>query len=222
MKKTLLVTAALALFLLAAVKTTHADYGCSGQYGQYGGCPPTQSIMIDKTVGKVVTNGANSTTIGYVDNLSASDPRFKAGDIVYFQLKVKNTSTATENNVKVTDYVPSYIDPVEGPGNFDSASRTIVFSIPQLNVDEVKTYTVKTQVVAQAKLNAIQALTCVTNKASAAVNSAYDEDTAQFCVEKQVVGVTQVPSTGPEHGIAVVVASLTSFGIGIFLKKKYN
>ncbi|MEO6508581.1 MAG: hypothetical protein ABIO02_01380, partial [Patescibacteria group bacterium] len=175
MKKSLLITAALtAVILTSAVKTAHADYGCSGQYGQYGGCPTSQSIMIDKTVGKV-TEG--STTLEYVDNLSASDRKFKGGEFINFQLKVKNTSGATQTNVRVTDYVPSYLDPVEGPGEYDANERTITFYIPELKSNEEKIYGVKMQVKPQAQINTMTDGACVLNKAFAAVDKAYDEDT---------------------------------------------
>jgi hypothetical protein len=121
------------------------------------------------------------------------------------------------------DYVPSYLIPVEGPGNFDSANNTISYTIAELKANEERLDNVKMQVKSLADLNSINAGTCMLNKASAAVNSAYDEDTAQFCVEKEVstvTGVSQVPSTGPEDVVPVLVSSFVALGAGFALKKK--
>ncbi len=219
MKKQILIAAALAfIFAVVAAKTTFAE--CSGQYGQYGGCPSSDSIMIDKTVGKANTN------VEYVDNLSSSDTKFKAGQTVHFQLKVKNTSSNTIGNVRVEDHVPMYLDPVEGPGNYDAATRRIVFYIPELKANEEKVYTLKMQVWPQTSLNAPEYTNiCASNRADVAGGTANDSDSAQFCVEKTTtapVAVTQVPATGAEDWILTLTASIAALGAGIMLKKKYN
>jgi uncharacterized repeat protein (TIGR01451 family) len=177
--------------------------------------------MIDKFVGKVVSNGT-STSLEYVDNLGINDPRFNAGNSVYFQLKVKNTSSTTENNITVVDTIPSYIDPVSGPGSYNADTRQITFTIDSLQPNEEKTFTVQTQVKPQAQLNSINDGDCEVNKAFVSVNNASDEDSAQFCVAKTtptVTGVTQVPSTGAED-LPILVASFSALAAGIFLKKK--
>lgn len=222
MKKLIVLAAAVLAVSFISVKSANAQYGCSDN-GQYGGCPTPESIMIDKTVGKVISTGSNSATIQYVDNLSENDPKFKAGDFVYFQLRVKNTSDKTENNIRVDDFVPSYLDPVEGPGTFDSNARKITFFISSLTPGQETTYTLKMQVKSNDQLNAINGGVCENNEGAVAVDTVNDADTAQFCVTKTapaVMGVTQVPSTGPENWIAVVMASVASIGIGVALKRK--
>lgn len=225
MKKSLFISAALIAAILSfIVKTSFADqYGCSGQYN---GCSSNQTITIDKFVGKVVTSG-NSTSIEYVDNLGVNDTRFKGNDSIYFQLKVKNTSSVTENNINVVDSIPSYLDPVSGPGSFDSNTRQIKFTIDSLQPNEEKVFTVQMQLKSQSQLNAMNDGDCEMNKASASVNSAYDEDTAQFCVSKStqtVTGVTQVPSTGANDWMPILAGSFVALGLGIYLKKiaKFN
>jgi uncharacterized repeat protein (TIGR01451 family) len=214
-----------AVYAALAAQTTNAQYGCNGQYGQYGGCTPTQNITINKLVGKETPDkyGNKCENVpDYVENLSSTDPKFIAGNVVCFKLNVTNPSTVTLNNVKVVDYVPAYLEPVEGPGNYDSNSRQITFTIPQLQPNETKTNYVKMQVIDQSKLNAVNDGMCEYNKASAATESAYNEDRAQFCVDKQVIGVTQVPSTGPEDWLPTLLASVSALGAGVYLKRKYN
>lgn len=205
------------------------------QYGQYGGPTPNLNIVIDKMVGKPNTN------VDYVDNLSPSDPRFAAGQDVFFKLRVKNTSNIILKNVIVTDFLPSYIDPVEGPGTYNASNRTISFNAGDFRPDEEKVYVLKMRVQAQGSLPSDKGLFCVVNKSRAETNQ-FDssnlinptvtpnpnniaaEDTAQLCIEKQVTqitpGVSQVPSAGPELGLALLGGQMLALGAGIFLKRK--
>ena len=192
------------------------------QYGQYGGQPaPVQTILIDKMVGKpsAPTKGG-VVTVQYVDNLTPSDPRFSPGQEVMFKLKVKNTSNVTLNNVTVKDYVPAYIEPVEGPGTFDSMSRVITWDAGSFAPNEEKTYFIKMQLTTQDKMPANKGLFCLTNKSQVYNGYASDDDSAQFCVEKTVVGVTTAPKAGPEMGLALMGLNAIGIYVGMRLKKK--
>lgn len=202
-------------FLLAS--PVMAQYG---QYGQYGGPGPSKSILIDKLVGKPTQNKGGTTDVSYVDNLSASDPRFAPGQDVFFKLAVKNTSDVTLTNVEVKEFVPSFVSPLEGPGGFDSASRTITFNAGDFAVNEEKTYVLKMRVAAQNELPADRGIVCLVNKAQASGSNVFDEDTSQFCVEKQVVGAGQVPSAGPEAGLLLLGFNALAAGAGIWLRRK--
>src|SRR5690349_15661422 len=95
------VTLIVALFLLVLVPhKVKAD--------QYGGHKPTKEISIEKFV---EVPGSSD----FVNNLSADDSKFNAGDVVTFKLVVKNPSDATLHNVTVTDQVPDFLQPIEGP-----------------------------------------------------------------------------------------------------------
>ena len=222
----------LALFLgmfavLSAINSVSADqYGCNGQYGGYGGygsgCPTNQTILIDKTVGKssAMTKGGQ-TAIEFVDNLSTSDLRFKPSDFVYFQLKVKNTSDK-DLVVTVKDTLPMSLVPVEGPGTYDANTKLITIPVGTLRAGEEKMYTIKTKIGDANTLPADKNLICLINKAEAQANNAYDNDTAQFCVEKQVTAVSKVPAAGPEMGIALLAGQLGLLGLGIGMRKKLS
>lgn len=172
---------------------------------------PSQSILIDKTV----YNG-NS----YVDNMSASDTRFAPQGQITFRLRVKNTSNTTLTNVTVKDYVPTYLEPIEGPGTYDASTRIITFNAGDFNTDEEKTYYIKMQVVAQDGLPSDKSLICEINKAQAYNGNVSYEDSSQFCIEKQVIGVTKVPSSGPDFGLAIIGVNLVGGAIGLWLKKR--
>lgn len=220
MNKLTIALSALVVSVLMSVKPVMADYGCQGQYGQYGNCPPSQSILIDKFVGKVTLNKGGYTDIEYVDNMSASDSRFHAGDMVAFKLKVKNTSNITLTNVTVKDFLPTYVNAIEGPGTFDANTRVVSFNAGDFQPNEEKVYYLKVQVVPTSNMPADKGLFCLVNKAEASNSNTSDEDTAQFCVEKQVTNVVKVPTAGPEMGVLLLTGELLTLGAGLLLRKK--
>ncbi len=196
------------LFLVSSVK---AD---TGQYGQYGQPSVSYQILIDKMVTKPDTDQ-------YVDNLSVSDPRFAPNQDIWFQIKVKNTSNQDLTNVEVHDYVPSYLEPLEGPGTWDSNTRVISWNAGDFVVDEEKVYFLKMRVYSTANLPSDKGLFCLVNKTDARNENTYDEDTAQFCIEKEVVGVSKVPSAGPEFGLLLLAGNILGAGAGLYIKKKF-
>ena len=197
----------------------------NAQYGQYNPPPPTQSILIDKWVAKP-TGQTKGGVIDYeyVDNLSPSDPRFSAQQYVMFRLKVKNTSNVTIYNVTVKDFVPSYLYPAEGPGNYDSASRTVVFNAGNFAPDEEKWYYLKMQIVPTNQIPTDKGLFCVTNKAQAFNDKVSDDDTAQLCIEKQVSipPGKPVPQAGPEMGILLMTGQIGLLALGFKIKSLYS
>jgi len=227
MKKTtaILITLITAITFITVIPSpAFAQYG---QYGQYGQPSPAESILIDKQVGKPVfkagtTKGGMtiSPTVQYVDNLTPSDVRFQPGMEIMFKIRVKNTSNVTMDNVMVTDKIPAYIEPIEGPGAYDANSRVISFNAGTFKADEEKIYYFKMQWFAQNKLPSDKGLICVSNYAKASSLNASDDDTAQACVEKQVVGVKAAPKAGPEMTILLVAGQLGMLGLGLKLKKK--
>jgi len=201
MKKLFLIF--LATFIFAA--RVSADAGQYGQYGQYEPSTPSGSMSIDKTVshGEQTKGGITQ----YVDNYIAEDPRFTAGQKVYFQIKVKNTSNVTLKNIQLQDILPAYLDPSEGPGNYNPDSKTISWSYPELKAGEGKIENVVGIVVDQSRMPADKGLFCVSNKSTVKADNVYDEDSAQFCIEKQVVGAKAVPQAGPEYGLLLTTLS---------------
>jgi len=223
MKKTFVAFLTALAFTTLLSQTAFAQYG---QYGQYGQPSPAESILIDKQVGKplikTITKGGvtSASTVQYVDNLTPSDVRFQPGMDIMYKIRVKNTSNVVMNNVMVIDKIPAYIDAIEGPGVYDANSRVISFDSGTFKADEEKTFYFKMQWFAQNLLPADKGLICVSNYAKASSLNASDEDTAQACVEKQVVGVKAAPKAGPEMTIFLVAGQLGLFGLGLKLKKK--
>jgi uncharacterized repeat protein (TIGR01451 family) len=215
---------AIFLFILTlfAAASVSADSGQYGQYGQYGGGSPSTSIIIDKMVSQGSTTKGG--VVSYVDNYSPSDTRLSPGSKVYFQIKVKNTSEVTLKNVEVQDVLPAHLDAVEGPGTYDQNNKTISWTYPELKPNEEKIEKIIAQVYSQNRLPADKGLFCMTNKATAKVNNLYDDDTAQFCVEKQVAlnkgGVPQTTPQAGAPGIALSVMSIVSLAGGLYIRRK--
>lgn len=186
---------------------------CVGQYGQYGQPCNSFSILVDKTVLKPGSSD-------YVDNLSVSDPRFKPGDFIFFKVSIKNTSTTTFGGMTAKDFVPDFLTPIDGPGTFDASSRTISWDAGAFDVNQQKDFYFKMQINSQANLPADKGLFCEVNRAQAWSNTITDDDSSQFCIEKQVTSVKTVPPTGPEFGYLLVTGEMALAGVGIYLKKR--
>jgi len=196
----------------------------SSQYGQYDGGTPNYSIIVDKMV--MTGNQTKGGQEVYVDNLSPSDPRFAPGAQVIFQVKVKNTSDVSLYNIQVKDILPEWVDAVEGPGDYDGSTRTISWTYPELKSGEGKLEKITVQIKPQDQLPADQGLMCMNNKATAKADNAYDEDTSQFCLEKQVTMTTkggQPIKTTPDAGaplLAFGALNMLGLGAGLYLRKK--
>lgn len=191
------------------------------QYGQYGQPAPVESILVDKQVSKpVIKTKGGTLSYEYVDNLTPSDVRFQPGMDIYFKIRVKNTSSITLNNVMVNDKIPWYLEPIEGPGTYDGTNRVLSFNAGSFRPDEEKIYYVKMQWFSQDKLPADRGLMCASNYVRAYTNNASDDDTAQACVEKQVLAVKVAPKAGPEMGMLLLVGQLGMLGVGLKLRKK--
>lgn len=193
------------LVIVSSVKA-----GCGGQYES-----PCQSysILVDKMVQK-------PGTADYVDNLSISDPRYNPSNYVMFRVTIKNTSTTTLGGMTAKDYVPSYLTPIEGPGSFNESTRTVEWDAGAFAVDEQKTYYFKMQIDPQANLPADKGLFCLINKAQAWSNTTTDDDSSQFCIEKQVVPGKIVPSAGPEMGLILLSGEILALATGILMNYK--
>ena len=223
------------IMLVTAHTATAADTQY-GQYGQYGGNIQSQSVTIDKKV-------ARPGTTEFVDNLLPSDPRYVPNQQLWYQIKVRNTTNTQMDNVTVTDIIPDYIEPVEGPGNYFADTHTIEFTIGSLAAGEERVYTFKMQVIAQDRLPYDRSLICetvntndysvrahVTNVAEVYVGDTMtDRDQSQLCIEKTIgtvtntkpgIAIKQVPNTGPEFGMALVALQMAGLGAGVFIKRR--
>ncbi len=203
------------LFLLASGQVS------AGQYGPYEGKKPSPDITVDKKVGlpQSATKGGQPTYI-YVDNLTASDRRFSPQEYVFFEVKVSNTSKVRLDNVVIRDFAPQYVELYENPGTFDA--KDIVINVGTLQSGEEKVFILKGRIKAQGLLPADKGVICTVNKVRASNDKVADEDTAQFCIERNVPSVnppTSIPKAGAEHGILIMISAASSALAGFKLRK---
>lgn len=122
-------------FLIALTLSLAITSKTFAQYGAYGG-GYTTSVIIDKAIANPGTNTkGGSTEIIYLDNYSSSDYRFSPGQYMSFRLKVRNTSDVMLYGLKVKDFLPLYIEPVENPGEYNTSDRSITFDAGDFAVD---------------------------------------------------------------------------------------
>jgi uncharacterized repeat protein (TIGR01451 family) len=177
------------------------------QYGQYGEVEVSKDISVDKKVKhpQLTTKGGE---IVWVDNLFVSDYKFSPQEEVEFKITITNTGQTDLDNVDFKDYLPDYLEYLEG--DFD-----VIFS---LKAGESRDFYLKARVLASEKLP--HGVYCLVNTARAAFDGQADEDTAQICLEKQVLGMAVIPETGPAENLAVLIGSVILGLTGAVLVKK--
>ncbi len=214
--KNILAVILLFFVIFLTTKNVNAQYGC---VGQYGGCLPAPTIQINKMVGIPDSKITEPSSASFVDSLSPTDPRFSPDQFVFFKVIIKNTSSVSLSNVLFQDFVPVFLNPISGPGSFDSNTRIVSFNAGDFAPNEEKTYFFKMQVLSQNQLPTDRGIFCVTNKVQASNDKVSNTDTSQLCIEKQVAPVTKVPSAGPEFGIALLSIEGLGLMAGLMLKK---
>lgn len=171
---------------------------------QYGGICRELKLQIDKKV----LNPANET---FEDNLGIHDYKFGPDEEITFKLKIKNTGDETFAEVHVKDYLPDYL--LQLSGDFD-------FTIYDLDPGEEVEREIKAKVVSGGQFPDNQSIICVVNTTEAWNSGEKDKDTAQVCLEEKVLGVTELPPTGPENWFILLGLSITSALIGLFFLNK--
>lgn len=199
MKGLIKITLSLVVFVafLFFAEQAKADVRCESQYGGGQVCVTTGQLQINK---KVFDSNSNQ----FVDNLGLSSRRFASGDEITFSIEVKNTGSATINNVNVADILPSHLQLSSGDLNFNLGNLTGGQSI---------TREIKTKVVDSSDLSANTI--CEVNTAQVtADNSMSDKDTTQVCLGKAGV----LPQAGPENWFIIPFLSLVAIGGGLLIR----
>lgn len=184
---------------------------------QYGGKTPSGGITIIKEV-------RDKKTGNYVKNLSVTDTTFRSGDEVTFRVTVKNTGETSYGFIDVKDVLPSYLEFVSGPGQYNATTREVSYRIENFTAGKSDTREIKGKVVEAAQLPSQQGVFCVNNTANLRTHDgATAQDTAQACISNQagVTPSTILPATGPILTAAIVGGLLVAGGafLGLTLRK---
>lgn len=221
MKKVLSTLFISGLLLGAAFLPSKAIADCTVLYGGGVSCPPSYSFNIVKTVQVPGKGGGN-----YVNSLSINDPKYAPGQTVNFQIVVTNTGNQTIPTITVVDTLPTYLNFVSGPGNYDSNSKTITFTVSNLGSGQTSgPYTLTARFADSNNLPTDQGIVCVVNHVVGTDNNGANQvSESEACVQKSVLSVSTpvkvitTPSTGPE--MLPLLALLPGGLAGFIIRKK--
>jgi len=205
---TILLSVFIFLAFFAVVKTqVFAD---SGGYF-YGGGVPLSEIMIDKQV-KNYEKGI------FIDNLSASDSKFKPEQEVVFKVIVKNTGNIDLKSMQIRDVFPRYMNFISGPDgyvwNVDNGEMKV--DLDGLKAGESIDFLVTGRVFKREDLPQEKSIVCVTNFVEVKSDSALDSDTSGLCIYNLEV----LPPTGPNP--VLLLAVLAVGGLGMLMVRKFS
>lgn len=173
----------------------------------YGEEQPTSQLVVDKRI--------KTTTISnWQDNLPASQVTLKEGDLVDFKIIIKNTGDKELKNIRVTDYLPSYLEFIFGSAK-PNDQREINWTIDKLSPGKEKEFRIRTKISGSNQANT-EGTFCLMNKSRAeAETGEADEDTASFCL----LAAKKLPQAG-SHNLALGTLIIGLIGsIGIILRK---
>jgi len=189
MKKVILVLALMAVFVFP--KGVLAD-SYSQEKVEY-------QVSIDKKIRPI-----NDTK--YYDNIGTEQKLFVTGDIMDFNILVRNTGKDILYNLVVTDSYPIVNQVILAPGRIDTKNRTVTWEISSLGVGETRNYMLR------AKVATDSAVSSQTNVATVRNNNVSDRDTATFYITKKTT-----PKTGSSdlliQSVGVVTMALGALGI---------
>jgi len=172
---------------------------------QYNQANNNLSIVIDKKVSDV-------TNPVYFDNISASTKVFREGDKIDFKIIIENTSNTRLDNLKLTDYLPKYLQVINGFATVNNNEMTII--IDTLDVGQTKTYNILATINDTPIENGINQKWQITNKACVASVQVSDCDKSSYFVGGKVM-----PVTGSEDIIWQSMIALMTIGTAIGAKK---
>ena len=196
---------------LAAAPSRVMAQNCTTQYGGSTTC-----VSTDLTINKQVKNPA---TGNFVENLGASDPTFSVNGEAHFRLIIKNNSNQTFTSVTIKDIFPKELMFKAGPGTFDSISNTLTFTLDNLNAGESRSVEILATVGAN-KINKDRSISCVINTAQASAQNQSDQDTAQLCIQTNVLGATTLPIAGfNDFALLLPFAGLGLIGTMFLIKR---
>ena len=202
MKKLFTILALSLLLLSFKAENTFAS-GCTPIYGGGESCPE-YSFSLQKFVQKPGKGGGE-----FVNNLSINDPKYSANQNVTFQVTVKNTGTKRVPTITIADVFPKYLSFVSGPGNFNSKTNTLVFSVSGLSEGQEATYTIVGKIANTNDLPNDSGVICQINKAIGTDSSgAVNRTSSQFCIQKDVLAAKETSSTSTttKGGLKVMAA----------------
>lgn len=201
MKKILSLGILLFFFLVLFGNKSYASVRCETQYGGGQVCVAISQLSVNKNIFDPVNKQ-------FVDNLGLTSHRFISGEELIFNLTVKNVGDSTINNISVTDTLPDFLTLTSG---------SLTYTIDHLEAGSQDQRQIKAKVVAVKQLPIDKTVICLVNTVQAVAGDQSDKDSSQFCLQKP--GIVVTPSTGPKDWQYVLLGSLLTGMVGLYLVK---
>lgn len=206
-------------FSIGPVSAGGTAYGteCTPVYGGGVECPKAGEFLVDKKV-------QNPATDVFVDNLTATDPKYRPEQIITFRVTVNNSGDEKIDQIRLKDVFPTVddkrvIDFMSGPGSYDENTNTLDFAADGVEPGTSRDFEIKGRIVHVALLPDKNVI-CPEpgNVVEARSGDQSDSDESRFCIEKEME-VTQVPQAGPEAWLLTASTLGASLATGLTLRK---
>lgn len=176
----------------------------------YGEEQPTTQLIVDKQI-------TTPNVEGWQDNLPASQIVLRGGDLVKFQITIKNSGDKDLNKIQATDTLPQYLSIIFNPGKYETDGNRVTWEIDKLEAGEERTFEIRAHI-DQTEETVIDGTLCLINKVEAQAESGEtDEDTTSFCI----VAPEKLPEAG--SGVSEILMGTgfaTIIGLaGVILRK---
>ena len=166
---------------------------------------PLRQIIVDKQI-------KTASMTEWQDNLPASQIVLKEGELLEFNIKVKNSGDQELKNIQITDKLPDYWRFIFGPAQ-PNENREINWQIEKLAAGEEKTFRLRGQIKGLESVKT-EGTFCLMNKIRVETETGeIDEDQASFCLLR----LKKTPPTGSSNLIwgSLVLGLVALTGIGL-------
>ena len=168
----------------------------------------------------------NPATNTFVHTLGTTDPAYKAGNSITFQIKATNNTNQPISQLTITNTLPEFVNYSTSPGKYNPNTRQLTFIGNNVAANQEQKFTIVGRIAAENQLPANQSLVCRNSQVTATTTDGKTaQDTAQFCIQTTGGSVTgglhitppshlnTTPPTGPDMFSIFSLISIEIVGI---------
>lgn len=194
-------------FLSLAALVIASPVFAQNSYG--GGTYGTTTTPADLTVNKKVRTPL--PPFEFRENLSETDISYKPETDVIFQISITNSGSETFEEVNVRDTLSNNVVSASVASEFNAqfSKPILFFTIKDLKPGETRVIEVTAKLAKETELTpSNRSLICEANEVHVSSEGRSDDDKANYCIKKEVLGVTTLPKAGPEDYLPIVPFAL--------------
>ena len=164
---------------------------------------PTPQVIVDK---KLRLSGGQ-----WQDNLPSNERVLREGDLIDFQIRVKNSGSEDLSEVELVDQLPRYLKIIFAPANVEQGQ--VRWQVTGLKAGEEKTFQLRGQIEPASDQ---QGTFCLANKVEVRLEGeTKDADTASYCV----AALSELPQAGAPDLLWQTGALTLAAAAGLFLRR---